>query len=115
MFPLGFGFEVGHFEVWAFVDDAFEAGVVVGNAVVEVEVHALVGDRLELGLVGAEFELLFLEGFELFGEGFVGGGGCGGEVGLVTIDFSVDFDLEFEDVVGADAAYGVGGVAVEVD
>ena len=116
MFPLGFGFEVGHFEFCAFVDYAFELGVVVGDAVVEVEFNASIGYGLEFGLVGAEFELLVLEGFELFGEGFFGGGaGDGCEFGLVAIDFSVEFDLEFENVVGAEAAYGVGAVAVEVN
>ena len=102
-FPLGFGFEVGHFQVAAFVDESFEAGVVVGNAVVEVDRNSLVGDGLQFGLVVAEFELLGLEGFESGGGGFFGGGaGGGGEFGGEPIDFLVEFDLEFENVVGAE-------------
>ena len=76
----------------------------------------MVSDGLQFRLVVAEFELLFLEGFELFGGGFFGGGTGGDrEFGLEPIDFLVEFDLEFEDVVGAEESYGVGAVAVEVD
>ena len=103
-FPLGFGFEVGYFEITAFVDESFEAGVVVGNAVVEVDRDPLVSDGLQFRLVVAEFELLFLEDFELFGGSFFGGGAGGDrEFGLEPIDFLVEFDLEFENVVGAEA------------
>ena len=48
---MGFGFEVGHFQIAAFVDESFEAGVVVGDAVVEVEGDAAIGDGLQFGLV----------------------------------------------------------------
>ena len=76
----------------------------------------MVAEGLNPGLVVTEFELLVLEGFEAFGGGAFGGGGGGAVgLGLDALDLFVEFDLEFEDVVGADAAYGFRGVAVQVD
>ena len=67
-------------------------------------------------MVVAEFGLLLLADFELFGGGFFGGGGGAGVLLLLALlDFLVEFELEFEDVICPQAGDGGGGVAVEVD
>ncbi|MBE9182438.1 hypothetical protein IQ268_28215 [Oculatella sp. LEGE 06141] len=45
-FPLCFFLQVCHFQIRTFINQPFEAGLVVGNTIVEIQFNALVCDSL---------------------------------------------------------------------